>query len=212
MRLLGALLLASFVVACSGPAPASAPAEPTPTPPSAATVPPPTSDAIPTMQPPPTPIATITAGSNTPTSAYVQLLTYVPAVIAATCSEIDPTPTDALAVARCEPDDVIVDPDAWIDSVVYFWYDADFKRLDAWADRWEQLGMPTGSECSAGPSTNTYTVDGQIVGRIVCGPDPHGGLVAWWYDDRLEVVMTVLLLEGTYEDLASLVELTTAQP
>lgn len=204
MRSFGALLLASFLVACNASAPASAP--------SAATVPPsvapPTSDA--TVQP--TPVATITAGSNTPTSAYLQLLTYVPAVIVDTCSEIDPTPTDALAVARCEPEDDIADQEVDIDSVVYFWYDADFKRLDAWADRWEQLGEPTGSECSAGPSTNTYTVDGTIVGRIVCAPDPFGGLVAWWYDDRLEVVMTVLLLEGTYEDLAGLVELTAAQP
>lgn len=69
----------------------------------------------------------------------MQLLTYGPAVIAATCSEIDPTPTDALAVARCLPEDVIVDPEAYIESVVYFSYDADVKRLDAWDDRWEQL-------------------------------------------------------------------------
>jgi hypothetical protein len=160
----------------------------------------------------PTPTATARAGASTPASAYLQLLTYVPEAIANTCTEFHPTAGSALAVANCKPDDIIGDPDVYIDSVVYLLYDADFKTLDAWADRWEDLGEPTGSECSAGPSTNIYTVDGQGVGRIVCGPDPNGGLVAWWYDNRLKVVMSVLILEGTYEDLANLVGLTAAQP
>ncbi len=215
MQSLGTLLLASFVVACSGSAPVPTPAVPAPTPPSAATVPPsvapPTSDAIATVQPPPTPTATITAGSTSSGAAYLQLLALVPPAIANTCTEFDPTSFQALAVAICTPE-FAVDPDHYVDDAWYFWFDADWKALDAWANEWERMGEPAFAECSEGPATNLYYVDGEAVGRIVCGPAPDGGgLAAWWYDDR-EIVVKVRLFEGTYEDLASLVSVVAAQP
>ena len=209
-------LTALLLAACSG-GPGAAPTDsPTRTATSPSPTTTPATDAVPTptataTDAAPTPTATATTGATSSGAAYLQLLALVPPAIANTCMEFDPTSFQALAVAICTPK-FAVDPDHYVDDAWYFWFDADFKALDAWANEWERMGEPAFAECSEGPSTNLYYVDGEAVGRIVCGPAPDaGGLAAWWYDDR-EIVVKVRLFEGTYEDLADLVGLVAVRP
>jgi hypothetical protein len=152
-------------------------------------------------------------GTGLPISPYQQLLALVPPTIAGTCTELDPaTEIGSLAIASCAPEDVIVDPAVVIEKVVYMSFDSDHQTLNAWSFRWEALGEPDGTDCAVGPSMNVFTVNGQGVGRFVCGPDPSGGLTAWWYDNTHFVVMQVHITEGGYPELANLIQVAQIQP
>jgi hypothetical protein len=150
-------------------------------------------------------------GSN---ADYEGLLTHIPASIRDACSEVDPTAAAALAVANCNPDDLLGSPDAVVDDVVYVWYATLNEATARYAQELSEVGDQAGDDCRVGPSQVAYEVDGTIHGRLLCAPDAVFGdeSIAWWYDDRLNVVGSVLLAQGSYEDLFNAVVAATAQP
>lgn len=161
---------------------------------------------------PPTP----TVGASLPPAgdAYEQLLSHIPAAIHETCDEVDPTAAQALAVANCKPHDLLGNPDASVDDVVYVLYSTLNEATARYARELSEIGDQFGDDCSVGPSQVAYEVEGVIHGRLLCAPDTKFGdeAVAWWYDDRLNLVGSVLLAEGTFEDLFNAVVAAAAQP
>lgn len=185
------------------------------TPPTTAPAPTGSVGALPTSMPTafstPTPAAT---GPGATGTSYERLLGWIPPVIANTCSQDDANAQmeRALAAALCEPEDVIDDPDITIDRLMYLSFDSDERMIDLWAGYWEHLGPPANGECAAGPATSLHEVDGVPVGRLVCGDwGETRNVAAWWYDDRLRVVM-FLWIEGGYPELAGLVDAVSVQP
>lgn len=196
MRSLGTFLMAAFLLACSGPAPASTPA--TPTPPSSATV-------LPTVAPPTSGVVP-TAPTTTPSGSseqYEELSSHIPAAISGSCTEVDPTAAGALAVARCQPEG-LVGPGG---ELTYTWYETDDSLFDLLGEKLDEVGdVPTSGDpraCAAGPILTAYHVGGFVEGRLICAPAPGsgGGLIAWWFEDRFNVVGSILLFEGSYQDL-----------
>ena len=159
---------------------------------------------------------TATAGA-TPSSQggdYAELLTHLHPTIANTCTEVDPTEAGARAVANCQPEDVVVDPDVVIGDVVYVWYDTAGEAGDRFLLEVERHGDPDGDDCASGPSHSLYQLDGEIHGRLLCAEDvTYGGtVIAWWLDQRLNVTASLLLYEGTFADLADLLEVFAIRP
>ena len=196
MRSTGIFLIAAFLLACSSVAPASTPA--TPTPRSIATV-------LPTVAPPTSGVVS-TAPPTTPgggSEQYEELSSHIPAAISGTCSEVDPTAAGALAVARCQPEQ-LVGPGG---ELTYTWYETDDPFFDLLDAKLDEVGdVPSSSDpgtCAAGPILTAYQVGGFVEGRLICAPAPGsgGGLIAWWFEYRFNVVGSILLSEGTYQDL-----------
>jgi hypothetical protein len=160
----------------------------------------------------------VDGGTPTPTASqsgtYEQLLTHVPANIRHYCSEVDPTAAGALAVANCQPDEAFLVPGLAVGDVIYIWF-ADVgdarEHLQAEVVRHSN---PLGEDCRVGPSQQANEVDGQRVGRLLCAEDIQfgGEVIAWWTDERLTIVGSVLLYEGTYDDLYNVVDVAQAQP
>lgn len=206
MRTIAFVLTVLALAACSGGQPPT-------------TAPTSTSGPSATAQPTSVPTAALTAiptatESGTAGSAYEQLLTFIPPAIANTCDS-DPANAQierAIALAVCEPVDVIVGSDVTINRLMYFLFDSDEYRTTLWSGYWEALGEPPDGECAAGPATSLYYADDTPVGRLVCGQWPQSSdLAAWWYDDRPNVVM-FLRIDGSYADLAALVDAVSVQP
>jgi hypothetical protein len=148
-----------------------------------------------------------TASPSTATgSAYEELLAHVDSTIASTCTEVDPAAAGALAVANCEPEDVIFDPNIVVDDVVYLWFETLADVEDLWLEKNDLLGTPTSADCASGSCVTGLTPEGSLYGRFVCGPDTVYGdeVVAWWYDNRLNHVGSILLAEGACTDAQGL--------
>jgi hypothetical protein len=158
---------------------------------------------------PPSPVS-----PSTGTAAYVELLTYIPPAIAATCREIDTAAAGALAAASCAADDAIVAPDVAISEVAYVRYAEVSGARIALQDRVEAYGESLGEDCAAGPAQVLNDLGGEVVGRLVCLDDrEHGGtVVSWWTDERLNLLGSVVLLEGDIGDLLNVVAVAQAQP
>ena len=134
---------------------------------------------------------------------YEELLTHIPAAINGTCTAVDPTAAAAQAIARCQPADIV----GAAGDVTYVQYATDETLFDLLDEKLEEVGdIPTSSDpqsCAAGPILTAYYGGGSVEGRLICAPDTRygGELIAWWFDYRFNAVGSILLFEGSYQDL-----------
>jgi hypothetical protein len=128
-----------------------------------------------------------------PSSVERDLLSHVPAPIAATCQRTNEQANGAVASVGCP----LSGGPAWV-----FYVQFDSKpTMDAFFERTAQSNEDaTGTDCEVGPSRSTWSIDGTPYGQVLCN-DAGGFAYIEWTDDRVNISSFAYHEELDYADL-----------
>lgn len=100
------------------------------------------------------------------------LLSHIPPAIAATCTVVEPSDTSQQAQVGCQP----AGSNA---GAVYVLYNDNAAMDGAFDAHLATFPDATGTDCSAGPGSGSYTLDGTAIGRIFCDVASDHAFVEW---------------------------------
>lgn len=128
------------------------------------------------------------------TSEGESLLTHVPGDLQSTCYEIPSTRT-ASAVLHC-----ILQVEGTGAEVLSF---QSFESSDdmnvAYQEVVDHFGVESTGTCESGPDETTWSVTGEVGGRVQCAPQ-QAGIRFDWTDDQLSILSTLIDFDGDYKN------------
>lgn len=143
---------------------------------------------------PPTPLPTASpAPSSDPEEA--ELWRHLPSAFAASCVRVETGATgDVLAGALCRPA-------GSVEIAEYYRY-RDVATMNAAFEAAVPDGLKKG-RCTSGPGRGTYTMDGEVAGRVACyrNPGTAGGVLIAWTTDALRILAFGVRQDGDHAAL-----------
>jgi len=128
-----------------------------------------------------------------------ELLGHVPDELSDTCYEV-PVTDDATASIHC----VLQTEGTGAELASYVQYPTNVSMDATFDENVERFPAdePTG-DCQTGPNEDTWNIEGEVFGRLLCAPQEHG-IRFDWTDDRLGIFSTLIDFDGDYENTYNL--------